>query len=209
MQKLFITSLVLKISIVVLLLAMLMSSCKDKEKQVVNIDGKTIKEIKSNIIHTQDGQNVVLNEDSISKIFYLVRHAEKDTSIAGDPPLSPEGLLRATKLADILRGTRVDAIYSTMTLRTMFTVDSLSDIKAMQILPYDNKTLKETLETVKYDDEYNRIFMVGHSNTIPSITNTLAGRDIFTKIFEESDFGNFVIVVANKSGSTDVYKLRY
>lgn len=184
-------------------------SCKEKEAPIVSIDGKTIKEIKSNIIYTQDGQSVTLNEDSISKIFYLVRHAEKDTTIAGDPPLTKEGLDRSTKIADIMRGTRVDAIYSTMTLRTMFTVDSLSDIKAMQILPYDNKTLKETIEKVKYSDEYNRIFMVGHSNTIPSITNTLAGRDIFTKTFDEMDYGNFVIVVANKSGATDVYKLRY
>ncbi len=209
MQKSFITSLIFKVSIVILLLAMLLSSCKDKEIPAVNIDGKTIKEIKSNMIYTQDGQIVELNEDSISKIFYLVRHAEKDTTVAGDPPLTEEGLHRATKIADIMRGTRVDAIYATMTLRTMFTADSLSDIKAMKILPYDNKTLKETLEKVKYDDEYNRIFMVGHSNTIPSIANTLAGRDVFTKIFDESDYGNFVIVVANKSGTSDVYKLRY
>lgn len=209
MQKSFFTHLIFKISIIGLLLAMLMTSCKEKEVPKINIDGKTIKEIKANIIYTVDGQSVTLNEDSISKIFYLVRHAEKDTSIAGDPPLTEEGINRATTIADIMRGTRIDAIYSTMTLRTMFTVDSLSDIKAMQILPYDNKTLKETLEKVKYDDEYNRIFMVGHSNTIPSITNTLAGRDIFTKIFDESDYGNFIIVVANKSGTTDVFKLRY
>ena len=209
MQKSFISLLIFKISIVALLLAAMITSCKDREVPKVNIDGKTIKEIKSNIIFTADGQSVTLNEDSISKIFYLVRHAEKDTSIAGDPPLTKEGIDRSTKIADIMRGTRVDAIYSTMTLRTMFTVDSLSDIKAMQILPYDNKTLKETIEKVKNDDEFNRIFMVGHSNTIPSITNTLAGRDIFNKTFDESDYGNFVIVVANKSGSTDVYTLRY
>lgn len=209
MQKSFITSLVFKISILVLLLAMLMSSCKENDISPINIDGKTLQDIKSNIIYTTDGKNVTLNEDSISKIFYLVRHAEKDTTIAGDPPLTKEGLDRASRIADIMRGTRVDAIYSTMTLRTMFTVDSLSDIKAMQILPYDNKSLKKTLEKVKYSEEYNRIFMVGHSNTIPAIANTLAERDIFTKIFDESDYGNFVIVVANKSGSTDVYKLRY
>jgi phosphohistidine phosphatase SixA len=103
----------------------------------------------------------------------------------------------------------VDAIYSTITMRTMFTVDSLADIKAMKILPYENKTLKDLLETVKNSTDYNRIFIVGHSNTIPSITNTLAGRDIFTKTFDESDYGNFVIVVEKKSGATDVYTLRY
>ena len=186
----------------------MMISCKSEIK-TVNINGKSLKAIESNIIITEDNQQIVLNEDSISKIYYLIRHAEKDTTIKDEPPLTAEGLTRATKVADIMRGTRVDAIYSTMTLRTMFTVDSLADIKAMKILPYENKTLKELLSSVKSSEDYNRIFIVGHSNTIPSITNTLAGRDVFTKTFDESDYGNFVIVVVKKSGVKDVYQLKY
>ena len=183
-------------------------SCQ-QETKMVDINGKTLKSIQSNKLILEDSMEFVLNEDSISKIFYLIRHAEKDTSIKDEPPLTEEGLKRATKVADIMRGTRVDAIYSTLTLRAMFTVDSLADIKAMSILPYENKGLKEILEKVKTSDEHNRIFMVGHSNTIPSITNTLAGKDVFTKTFDESDYGNFVIVVLKKSGLSDVYTLRY
>jgi 2,3-bisphosphoglycerate-dependent phosphoglycerate mutase len=183
-------------------------ACKQETKQV-DINGKTLRSIQSNKLILEDSLEFVLNEDSISKIFYLIRHAEKDTSIKDEPPLNEEGLKRATKVADIMRGTRVDAIYSTLTLRTMFTVDSLADIKAMNILPYENKGLKEILEKVKTSDEHNRIFMVGHSNTIPSITNTLAGKDVFTKTFDESDYGNFVIVVLKKSGLSDVYTLRF
>ncbi len=185
-----------------------MFSCKEETK-MVDINGKTLRAIQSNKLILEDSMEFVLNEDSISKIFYLIRHAEKDTSIKVEPPLTKDGLKRATKVADIMRGTRVDAIYSTLTLRTMFTVDSLADIKAMSILPYENKGLKEILEKVKTSDEHNRIFMVGHSNTIPSITNTLAGKDVFTKTFDESDYGNFVIVVLKKSGVSDVYTLRY
>lgn len=185
-----------------------MFSCKEETK-TVDINGKTLRAIQSNKLILEDSMEFVLNEDSISKIFYLIRHAEKDTSIKVEPPLTEDGLKRATKVADIMRGTRVDAIYSTLTLRTMFTVDSLADIKAMSILPYENKGLKEILEKVKTSDEHNRIFMVGHSNTIPSITNTLAGKDVFTKTFDESDYGNFVIVVLKKSGVSDVYTLRY
>ncbi len=182
-------------------------SCK-KETPKVNIDGKMIKEIKSNIIITEDGQQVVLEEDSIAKIFYLVRHAEKDTQKV-EPPLTEAGFARATKIADILRGTRIDAIYSTMTVRTLYTVDSLADIKAMSVLPYENKALKDLLDKVKESTEFNRIFIVGHSNTIPSITNTLAGRDVFSKIFDESEYDNFVILVEKKSGIVDVYLTKY
>ncbi len=199
---------VCKTAIVAALIGTMIMSCKPEVK-TVDINGKKLQAIESNVIIMEDSQRLVLNEDSISKIYYLVRHAEKDTSIKVEPPLTTEGLARATKIADIMRGTRVDAIYSTITMRTMFTVDSLADIKAMKILPYENKTLKDLLETVKNSTDYNRIFIVGHSNTIPSITNTLAGRDIFTKTFDESDYGNFVIVVEKKSGITDVYTLRY
>lgn len=184
-------------------------ACKNDGKPKLDMNGKNILSIQSNVIKLEGGQEVVLAEDSISKIFYLVRHAEKDTSTQVDPPLTPAGITRSTKLADIMRGTRVDAIYSTMTMRTMFTVDSLADIKAMSILPYDNKGLKEIIEQVKFSKEHNRIFMVGHSNTIPSITNSLAGRDVFTKTFDESDYGNFVIVVLYTSGKSDVFTLRY
>ena len=208
MQKSFFFGFGVKLAIVGALIATMIMSCKPEVK-TFDINGKMLKAIESNVIITEDSQKLVLNEDSISKIYYLVRHAEKDTAIKDEPPLTSEGLARATKIADIMRGTRVDAIYSTITLRTMFTVDSLADIKAMKILPYENKTLKDLLETVKTSTDYNRIFIVGHSNTIPSITNTLAGRDIFTKTFDESDYGNFVIVVEKKSGATDVYTLRY
>jgi phosphohistidine phosphatase SixA len=192
----------------IVFLVVAVSSCR-QETKIVDINGKTLRSIQSNKLILEDSMEFVLNEDSISKIFYLIRHAEKDTSIKDEPPLTEEGLKRATKVADIMRGTRVDAIYSTLTLRTMFTVDSLADIKAMSILPYENKGLREILEKVKTSDEHNRIFMVGHSNTIPSITNTLAEKDVFTKTFDDSDYGNFVIVVLKKSGLTDVYTLRY
>ncbi|MBK8346619.1 MAG: histidine phosphatase family protein [Saprospiraceae bacterium] len=200
--------LILKIGLIMGIIAIILSSCKQQEHQT-GINGKSVKEIQSNVIITTDSQKVVINEDSTAKIFYLVRHAEKDTSIKEDPPLTADGLARSTKIADILRGTRVDAIYSTLTLRAMFTVDSLADIKAMAILPYDNKDLKALLDNVKNSEQYNRLLIVGHSNTIPSITNTLAGRDIFTKTFEDDEYDNFVVVVLKKSGQSDVYTLKY
>ena len=189
-------------------MAVALFSCK-QEVKTTSINGLHIKDIKSNVISTEEGEILTLNEDSIAKVFYLVRHAEKDTANKENPILSTEGNLRATKIADIMRGTRVDAIYSTMKLRTLYTVDSLADIKAMSVLPYDNQGLKGLLQTLKESYEFNRIFIVGHSNTIPSITNNLAGKDIFTKAFDEEEYDNFVIVVENKSGTVEAYTLKY
>lgn len=185
------------------LIILLAISCRQEVKNV-SVNGKFIKEMYQNTIITRDSQQLVLPEDSIAKIYYLVRHAEKDTSIKDEPPLTPAGLERAARIADILKGTRIDAIYSTMTMRTMLTVDSLADIKAMKILPYDNKGLKQLLDDIKNSTDNNRIMIVGHSNTIPSITNTLAGRDVFTNTFAENEYDNFIIIVTSKSG-----KVRY
>jgi 2,3-bisphosphoglycerate-dependent phosphoglycerate mutase len=186
----------------------LSTSCK-QDIHKVSVNGKFIKEVYQNTIITRDSQQLVLPEDSIAKIYYLVRHAEKDTSIKDEPPLTPAGLERAARIADILKGTRIDAIYSTMTMRTMLTVDSLADIKAMKILPYENKGLKQLLDEIKNSSANNRIMIVGHSNTIPSITNTLAGRDVFTNTFAENEYDNFIIVVTSKSGKSEVYTLKY
>jgi 2,3-bisphosphoglycerate-dependent phosphoglycerate mutase len=190
------------------LIVLLAISCNQDVKNV-SVNGKFIKEMYQNTIITRDSQQLVLPEDSIAKIYYLVRHAEKDTSIKDEPPLTPAGLERAARIADILKGTRIDAIYSTMTMRTMLTVDSLADIKAMKILPYDNKGLKQLLDDIKNSTDNNRIMIVGHSNTIPSITNTLAGRDVFTNTFAENEYDNFIIIVTSKSGKSEVYTLKY
>lgn len=51
--------------------------------------------------------------------YYLVRHAEKDTSVAGasmmqaNPPLSEKGMQRANRLASILKKEQIDYIFST------------------------------------------------------------------------------------------------
>jgi len=191
-----------------LLIYILIVGCKNNVVTPLPV-GKSIKSIEANVINFDDGTNYTINEDSVAKIFYLIRHAEKDTVNKVDPLLTQAGLARSAKVADIMMGTRVDVIYSTMTMRTLFTVDSLADIKMMQSRPYDNKALKDLLVKVKESSNDNRIFIVGHSNTIPAIANSIAGNDVFKNTFDESDYGNFVIVVVKKSGEVDILKLRY
>ena len=199
---------IIKWTVCIIISSFFLISCKD-EIILPEINGKKIKEIKANVLIAEDGTRITFQEDSIAKIYYLVRHAEKDTFYKEDPSLSELGFKRATKIADIMRGTRVDAIYSTLKLRALYTVDSLADIKMMSVKPYDDKGLKQLLEDIKLSTDYNRIFIVGHSNTIPAITNTLAKRDVFTKIFDESEYDNFIIIIEKKSGITDVYTMKY
>jgi 2,3-bisphosphoglycerate-dependent phosphoglycerate mutase len=186
----------------------LLWSCKEKENKF-SYDGAYVNAIISDVIKLENSAEIRMDADSVSKIFYLIRHAEKDTTVQNDPPLTEEGLNRGTRLADLLRGTRVDAIYSTMFLRTLYTVDSLADIKAMKVLPYDNKMLKDLIDQLSTDDDVKVVIFVGHSNTIPAMTNTLAGKEVFNQVFSDEDYDNFVVVVHYKNGEKKAYPLRF
>lgn len=186
--------------------AMMFASC-DKAKPVHDLNGKEISSVKVDTVFAEDGQFFVL--DSIRKVYYLIRHAEKDTVPEDNPALTEKGSKRATLLADILRATRVDAIYSTLYTRTLFTVDSLADIKAMSIKPYETQNLRKLIDEIQDDENQKAVVIVGHSNTTPSLANSITGKTVFQKPFEESDYDNFVIVYEKNNGEKEVLSMKY
>lgn len=184
----------------------LVFSCKNEATQK-DITGEEILYIKQDTIFTKEGNSVVL--DSIKKVYYLMRHAEKDSLPKDNPNLTEKGIKRGTLLADILRQTRVDAIYSTFYTRTLFTVDSLADIKAMTISPYEHKNLRLLVDALQSDDHIRSVVIVGHSNSTPALANSLVGKEVFNTTFDESDYDNFVIVYEKINGQKEVLKLKY
>lgn len=193
-------------TIIFLSLTFFVFSCKEKPIQK-DINGQEIVKISGDTVFTTTGDYVVT--DSIKKVYYLTRHAEKDIVPKDNPNLTEKGLQRAALLSDILRATRVDAIYSTFYTRTLYTVDSLADIKAMKILAYDPKNMRQMIDDIEANDNVKATVIVGHSNSIPSLTNTLAGKDVFTKTFDESDYDNFIIVYEKMNGNKEVLTLKY
>lgn len=172
-----------------------------------DVQGQEIARVKGDTVFAKSGQYFVL--DSMKKVYYLIRHAEKDTVPKDNPALTAKGNKRATLLADILRATRVDAIYSTFYTRTLFTVDSLADIKAMSIMPYETKDLRKLIDQIQADDNLKSVVIVGHSNTTPSLANSISSKTVFQKPFDETDYNNFVIVYEKHNGEKDVLSMLY
>jgi len=171
---------------------------------------KYVKNIANNTIFFEDGTNYKIDEKKYLKTFILTRHAEKDTTDkSGDAPLNEAGLKRAAKLADIFDNFRIDAVYSTITTRTLYTVDSLCDIKSLPTYPYDNKELKNLVEKVRTSLNEHNVLIVGHSNTIPVLTNYLYGEQIYNKIFDENDYDNLIFIFENVDKSKILLPLRY
>lgn len=210
MNKLFGTSYIL-----VLIFSMLLS-CKSETKQAESPDdlskikGKYVKNIARNTIYFEDGDTYKIDEKKYLKTFVLIRHAEKDTTDkSGDPPLTEEGVKRGARLADIFTDFRIDAVYSTITTRTLYTVDSLCDIKSLPTYPYENKDLKGLVEKVRNSLNEHNVLIVGHSNTIPVLTNYLYGEQVYNQIFGDNDYDNIIFIFENIDKSKILLPLKY
>jgi phosphohistidine phosphatase SixA len=184
------------------LMTLMLFSCQQEK-----LADSKIAFIKKNEVHFENGSTLQLG-DSLVKVYFLIRHAEKDTQKV-DPPLNIAGKLRAAKLTQILRQSWLDAVYTTLTARTMMTVDSITQYKGLVNNIYTTSNMKETFTEVTASSNINRVLIVGHSNTIPPLANFLAGKTHFNKTIDEKAYDNFIIVVQKKDSTKQVYELKY
>ncbi len=137
----------------------------------------------------------------------LLRHAEKDTSVAGsttmkaDPPLSPQGLQRAARLPEVLKAYRPDSIYSTNYIRTRSTVMSLSQKFKLDIQLYDLKNLQAFAEKLM-QLQGKTIVVAGHSNTTPALVNLLLKENKYPNL-DDSVYDRIWIVTIINGKATE------
>ncbi|MDR9366909.1 MAG: hypothetical protein RI575_16355, partial [Balneolaceae bacterium] len=63
----------------------------------------------------------------------------------------------------------------------------------------------------KWIQEHNgdTILISGHSTTTPSVANAILGEEHFENNFEESDYGNILIITISSDGDEKLLHLRY
>jgi 2,3-bisphosphoglycerate-dependent phosphoglycerate mutase len=144
------------------------------------------------------GLDVQAQEELPTRTFVLLRHAEKENSVSADPALTLQGQLQATALASLLRDQPIDAVYSTTYRRTRDTVAPLAEQKGVNIQYYDPVQASEMLQQLMLKPDKGAIVVVGHSNTIPDLVNTLLGREAVAPLSEE-EYG-LVFIVTLKGG---------
>jgi broad specificity phosphatase PhoE len=137
----------------------------------------------------------------------LIRHAEKDTSVAGstmmqaDPSLSDKGIQRAGKLVETLKSYSFDSIFSTNFNRTRSTVLPIATQKGIVISSYDPKNqaaFAAQLKTMKG----KTILVVGHSNTIPALVNLLIGSAKYANL-ADNEYNKIWILRCENGKCTD------
>lgn len=141
------------------------------------------------------------------KTFILVRHAEK-VDDSQDPDLSEEGETRAILLDQLLERINPDSIFTSPYTRTRKTIRHIAQRNQMEPVEYDPQAHDLLVQEWLESDEGFTFIISGHSNTIPELANLLLNRTHFAEHFDESDYGNLLIITVTESDA-DILHLRY
>jgi phosphohistidine phosphatase SixA len=146
-----------------------------------------------------------------SNRYFIVRHAEKTiltkdsaSMMMSNPPLSEAGKVRAFVLRDELANKHIQHIYSTNTLRSISTVEPLSQQKNIQVKIYSNiDSLVILLKSIK-----GNALIVGHSNTVDDIVNKLCGKTAIPGDLKDFEYDN-LFILKGRNGKLHFTRKKY
>ena len=140
--------------------------------------------------------------------FILVRHAEKSKDHPKDPSLTKDGQNRANKFMELFRQSDITAIYSTDYKRTQMTIAPLAEELNLEVQSYGWKDPKGLLSKMLSDHKGGMVVISGHSNTTPHLANILLGKEELNQ-FDDSDYGNILVITTTELGSGKLLHLRF
>ena len=147
-----------------------------------------------------------------STLVIVIRHAEKETVSAPDPPLSAAGEARAALLARMFGETqgagRLDAIYISSALRNRMTAAPLASRLGIVPIVAPTDDPKGLAHRIVRENSGKRVLVIGHLNTVPQIVAALSGRSDIPPIGEQ-EFGTLYVVTVPRIGHPNVLRLSY
>ncbi len=139
----------------------------------------------------------------------LVRHAEKATAPADDPPLTAEGRERAKELARIVGKTGISAIFTTNLARTKQTAAPTAALLNLQ--PAVHKPgptyARDLAKLIRTQHAGRTVLVVGHTNTTRDVIAALGVNTAPT--IPETDFDNLYIVTLAEGNEPKLVSLKY
>jgi broad specificity phosphatase PhoE len=141
----------------------------------------------------------------------LVRHAEKASEPADDPPLTTTGTERAHALAAALRDAGVTAIITTQLRRTRDTAQPLGSARGItpEVIPVNWEEIGQHAAAVAAAVRMHAggaVLVVGHGNTIPAVIAALGGPrlpDICASVYAD------LFVLVPGAGEVRLVRSRY
>jgi phosphohistidine phosphatase SixA len=148
----------------------------------------------------------------------LLRHAEKADAPREDPPLNEAGTARAQKLAALLAGAGIKAIYTSQFLRTRQTAEPLARQSGVSIAPLtiqskqsnprevSEQSIRQIVDKIM-ERPGETALVVGHSNSVPDVIRMLGGDMV--PVIDEKRFDDLFIVTVYARGKAKVVQLKY
>lgn len=147
-----------------------------------------------------------------ARVVVVVRHAETLADGSSDPPLSEAGRARAEALARIAASFDVEAVFATTFRRTLGTAGTAADWLGVrpQAVPITSAGVpahvSDVVARVRASDGAG-VLVVGHSNTVPAIVQSLTG--IAVGPIGETEYGRLFVVRLPADGPPTVEERAY
>lgn len=143
-------------------------------------------------------------------LIVVTRHAER-AGEGDDPPLSPEGLARAERLAVVLgvpdRARAIDAIFVSDKLRSAQTARALATRLAAPVVILPAGDIRGLEQRILDEYRGKRVLVIAHSNTVPEIVKRLAdGGDI--PPIAENEYGTAYVVAVPRWSRPAVLRIQ-
>lgn len=135
----------------------------------------------------------------------LVRHAEKDASIAEDPPLTAAGRERSQQLVRMFENTGIQILITTPYARTRQTISPLA--QKLNLTPLEIKETDLIVSQIRNEQAGKVILLVGHSNTIPELIQKLGGISISE--IPDMQYDDLFILTLPASGKSSLIRMKY
>ncbi len=154
----------------------------------------------------------VIYRSATTTVVVLVSPIDKDAAgTIDDPPLSPDGELRAQRLAEMLGETtgvgRVDAVYVSATRRAQQEIAPLADRlnKKPEVIPQGDIGAIASRLTHGHDSQ--TVLYVGNSTTVTQLVHELSGLEVGPAT--QKDHDSMYVVSLPRYGQNSVLRLSY
>jgi phosphohistidine phosphatase SixA len=143
-------------------------------------------------------------------VVILVRHAEAQTAVSGDPDLSKTGEARVRGLgqyiAAVLAGDKVDYLYAADSRRAQQTAAPVANEFKLPVNLLASSDWAGFASRIKREHRGKVVVVVGNASTIPAVLGDLSAENV---ALAEDDYDSLFLVVMPSPGPTRIFRLQY
>ncbi|MBF9057957.1 hypothetical protein HKCCSP123_02060 [Rhodobacterales bacterium HKCCSP123] len=139
------------------------------------------------------------------EVLFIIRHAEKE--VAGeDPGLTQDGRARSASWASFLEHAEIDHVITTDARRSQQTGDVIAQALGLAQTQIAIQDVTGLIDALEFEHSEDRVLIVGHTETIPSILSRIGHPD--TLEVDQEDYSNLFIFIPGAGEGARLIQMR-